>query len=111
MQVARPSSSTKKLAKINMPSILSQLGKASKVKTFELKMDNYHDVQRPKVDNMVSKVVALFKISSFEWWTRNKTHEPKVVASLTRVGFMKLFMKRFTPPYQELLEGMNLMQM
>ena len=37
-------------------------------------------------------------------------HEPKVVASLTWVGFMKLFIKRFTAEYQEFLEVLNLMQ-
>ena len=37
MQGARPSSSTKKLAKVNMPSTFSRLGKARKVKEFCLK--------------------------------------------------------------------------
>ncbi len=40
MQGARLSSWTKNLAKANMPSILSGLGKASKVKEFVLEMDN-----------------------------------------------------------------------
>ena len=31
-----------------MPSILSGLGKASKVKEFVLEMENYYDVQRPR---------------------------------------------------------------
>ena len=44
MQGARPSSSTKKLAKVNMPSTFSGLGKARKVKEFLLEMDNYYDV-------------------------------------------------------------------
>jgi hypothetical protein len=30
---------------------------------------------------------------------------------LTWVGFMKLLVKRFTPVYQQLYEGMNLVQM
>ena len=44
MQGARPSSSTKKLAKVNMPSTFSRLGKARKVKEFLLEMDIYYDV-------------------------------------------------------------------
>jgi len=60
MQDARPSSRTKKLAKANMPSILSRLGKASKVKVFVLEMDNYYDVQRPERDNKVSKAVTFW---------------------------------------------------
>ena len=44
MQGPRPSSSTKKLAKVNMPSTFSGLGKARKVKEFLLEMDNYYDV-------------------------------------------------------------------
>jgi hypothetical protein len=43
-----------------MPSMLLGLGKASKMKKFVLIMDNYYDVQRPEVDNKVSKVVSLF---------------------------------------------------
>jgi hypothetical protein len=43
-----------------MPSLLLRLGKATKVKEFVLKMDNYYDVQRPEVDNKVSKAVTLF---------------------------------------------------
>ena len=60
MQGARPSSWTKKLANVNMPSMLLELGKACKVKEFVLEMDNYYDVQRPEVDNKVSKAVTLF---------------------------------------------------
>jgi hypothetical protein len=41
-----------------MPSILSGLGKASKVKEFVLEIDNYYDVQRPKRDNKVSKMTT-----------------------------------------------------
>jgi hypothetical protein len=36
---------------------------------------------------------------------------PKVVASLNWVGFMELLVERFTPVYQQLCEGMNLVQM
>ena len=43
-QEARPSSSTKKLAKVNIPSTFSGLRKAKKVKEFLLEMDNYYDV-------------------------------------------------------------------
>ena len=43
-----------------MPNILLGVGKASKVKEFVLEMDNYHDVQRPEVDNKVFKAVTLF---------------------------------------------------
>jgi hypothetical protein len=60
MQGARFSSWTKKLAKVNMPSILSGLGKASKVKEFVLEIDNYYDVQRPKRDNKVSKMTTFW---------------------------------------------------
>jgi hypothetical protein len=41
-----------------MPSILSELGEASKAKKFVLEMDNYYDVQRPERDNKVSRVVT-----------------------------------------------------
>jgi hypothetical protein len=41
-----------------MPSILSGLGKGSKVTKFVLEMDNNYDVQRPERDNKVSKVVT-----------------------------------------------------
>ena len=34
-----------------------------------------------------------------------------MVARLTWVGFKKLLVKRFTPEYQKLCEGMNLVQM
>jgi hypothetical protein len=40
--------------------MLSGLGKASKVNEFVWEMDNYHVVQRPEVDNKVSKAVNLF---------------------------------------------------
>ena len=37
--------------------------------------------------------------------------EPEMVANLTWVGFKELLVERFTPEYQELREGMNLVQM
>jgi hypothetical protein len=54
MQGVRPSSRTKKLANVNMPSMLLGLGKPSKVKEIVLEMDNYYDVQRPERENKVS---------------------------------------------------------
>ena len=45
-QNLRPSSSTKKLAKVNIPSTFFGLCKAKKVKEFLLEMDNYYDVQK-----------------------------------------------------------------
>jgi hypothetical protein len=53
-----------------MPSILSGLGKGSKVRKFVLEMDNYYDVQRPKKNNKVSKEVTFFIVHGLEWWTR-----------------------------------------
>ena len=41
MQGVKPSSWTKKLANVNMPNILLELGKGSKVRKFVLGMDNY----------------------------------------------------------------------
>jgi hypothetical protein len=69
MQGVRPSSSTKKLANVNMPSMLLGLGKASKVKEFVLEMDNYYDVQRLKRNNKVPKEVIFFIVHEHEWWT------------------------------------------
>ena len=111
MQGARPSSSTKKLAKVNMPSTFSGLGKARKVKEFLLEMDNYYDVQRPEEDDKVSIAVTFLKDHALQWWTCKKEQEPEVVAGLTWVGFKELLVDRFTPEYQELREGMNLVQM
>jgi c-di-AMP phosphodiesterase-like protein len=49
--------------------MLLGLGKASKVKGFVLKIDNYYDVQRPERDNKVSKVVTFVIDHVLEWWT------------------------------------------
>lgn len=49
MQGVRPFS-TKKLAKINMPTTLSGFGKARKVKNILSKMDNYYDIQMLEED-------------------------------------------------------------
>lgn len=61
MQGARVSSSTKMLAKVNMPSIFFGFGKAIKMKDFLLKNDNYYDVQTLEEDDKVSTVVTVFK--------------------------------------------------
>ena len=111
MQGARPSSSTKKLANVNMPSTFSGLGKARKVKEFLLEMDNYYDVQRPEEDDKVSIAVTFLKDHALQWWTCKKEQEPEVVVGLTWVRFKELFVDRFMPEYQELREGMNLVQM
>jgi hypothetical protein len=66
MQRARPSSSTKKLAKVNMPTTFSGLGKARKVKEFLLEMDNYYDVQRPEEDDKDSIAVTFLKDHAFQ---------------------------------------------
>ena len=52
--------------KVNMPSILSGFGKASKVKEFMLEMNNYYDVQKPKRNNMVSKAVIFLIVHALE---------------------------------------------
>jgi hypothetical protein len=111
MQRARLSSSTKKLAKVNMPSTFSWFGKARKVKDFLLEMDNYYDVRRPKEDDKVSIAVTFLKDYALQWWTSKKIQELKLATNLTWVGFKELLVDRFTPEYQELREGMNLVQM
>jgi hypothetical protein len=52
-----------------MPSVLSEFGKANKMKEFVLGMDNYYDVERPKKDNKVSKAVTFVIDHLLEWWT------------------------------------------
>jgi hypothetical protein len=71
-QGTRPSSSTKKLAKVNMPSTFSGLGKARKVKEFLLEIDNYYNVQRPEEDDKVSIAVTFLKDHALQWWTSKK---------------------------------------
>ena len=94
-----------------MPSTFSGLGKARKVKEFLLEMDNYYDVQRPEEDDKVSIAVTFLKDHALQWWTSKKEQEPELAANLTWVGFKELLVDRFTPEYQELREGMNLVQM
>ena len=111
MQGSKPSSSTKKLAKVNMPSTFSGLGKARKVKEFLLEMDNYYDVQKPDEDDKVPIAVTFLKDHALQWWTSKKEQDAELVTSLTWNGFKELLSERFTPEYQELREGMNLVQM
>ncbi|MGH3053573.1 MAG: hypothetical protein ACRDL7_01175, partial [Gaiellaceae bacterium] len=111
IQWSRPSSLTKKLAKVNMPSTFSGLGKARKVKEFLLEMDNYYDVQKPEEEDKVSIAVTFLKEHALQWWTSKKEQEPELVANLTWDGFKDMLSERFTPEYQELREGMNLVQM
>jgi hypothetical protein len=63
------------------------------------------------VDNKVSKAVTFLKDHALEMWISKIAQEPKVVANLTSVDFIELFVKNFTREYQELLEGINLVQM
>ena len=111
MQRARPFSSTKKLAKVNMPSTFSGLGKARKVKEFLLEIDNYYDVQKPEEGDKASIAITSLKDHVFQWWTSKKEQEPEMVESLSWIGFKELLVERFTLEYQELHEGMNLVQM
>ena len=71
MQGVRSSSSTKKLAMVNMPKTFSRLGKARNLKWFVLKINNYYDVQRPKVDDKVTIAVIFLKNHALEEWTSN----------------------------------------
>jgi hypothetical protein len=66
-----------------------------------------------KRDNKISKAVVFFIVHGPEWWTSKNTYESKVVASLNwvQLGFKELLIERFTPVYQQLCEGMNLVQM
>ena len=93
-----------------MPSNFSRLGKARKVKEFLLEMDNYYDVQKPEAGDKVSIAVTFLKDHALHWWTSKKEQEPKMVANLTWVGFKELLVERFMSEYQELHEGMNLVQ-
>ena len=111
MQGARPSPSTKKLAKVNMPSTFPRLGKARRVKEFLLEMDNYYDVQKPEEGDKVSIAVTFLEDHALQWWTSKKEQEPEMVANLTWVGFKELLIERFALEYQKLCEGINLVQM
>jgi len=81
------------------------------VKEFLLEMDNYYDVQKPDDEDKVSIAVTFLKDHALQWWTSKKEQEPDLVANLTWVGFKDMLSERFTPEYQELREGMNLVQM
>jgi hypothetical protein len=48
------------LAMVSMPNSFSGLGKTSKMKVFVLKMDNYYDVKKCKVDKNITKAVIFF---------------------------------------------------
>ena len=74
-------------------------------------MDNYYDVQSPKEDDRVFIAVTLLKDHAFQWWICKKEQESEVVVGLTWVGFKELLVDRFTRKYQQLREGMNLVQM
>ena len=90
IQGVRPSSFTKKLAKVNMPNCFSGLGKASKVNKIVLEMDNYHDVQWHEEDNKVGITIIFFKNYVFEWWTSMKVQKPEGVTNLIWVGFKEM---------------------
>jgi hypothetical protein len=111
MQGARFFSSTKKLAKVNMPSTFSRLGKAKNVKEILLEIDNYYDVQRPEEDDKVSIAVTFLIDHALQWWTSKNEQEPELATNLTWVGFKEWLVNRFMLEYQELREGMNLVQM
>ena len=81
------------------------------MKEFLLEMDNYYDVQKPEEGDKVSIAVTFLKDHALQWWTSKKEQEPEMVANLTWVGFKELFVERFMLEYQELSEGMNLVQM
>ena len=61
VQGARLPSSTKKLAKVNMPSTYFGLGKSKEVKEFLLKIEIYYIVQRFKEDDKVSIALTFMK--------------------------------------------------
>ena len=61
LQGTRLSSSTKKFAKVNIPSTFSRLDKARKVKEFLLEIDNYYDVQWPKKDDKMCIEMTFLK--------------------------------------------------
>jgi hypothetical protein len=54
------------LAKINISSILSGLGKGSNVRKFVLEIYNYYDVQRPERNNKVFKAVTFLIVHGLE---------------------------------------------
>jgi hypothetical protein len=68
MQGARPSSTTKKLAMVDMPMTFFGFGKSKKVEEVLLEIDNYYDVQKPKEDNKVSIAVTFWKDHVLQWW-------------------------------------------
>ena len=98
-------------SKVNLPSTFFGLGKARKVKEFLFETDNYYDVQKLKEGEKVSIVVTFLKNHALQWWTSKKEQKFEMVASLTWIGFKELLIERFTPKYQDLREGMNLVQM
>ena len=72
MQGTRPSSSTKKLTKVNIPSFFPGVDNGKKVKAFLLETNNYYDVQRPHKGDKVSIAMTFLKDHALQWWTSKK---------------------------------------
>jgi hypothetical protein len=72
MQEPNSSSLMKKSAKVNMPSILSGLGKAKKVE-FLFEMDNSYDVQKLDDEDKVPIAVSFLKDYALQWWTTRRS--------------------------------------
>jgi hypothetical protein len=74
-------------------------------------MDNYYDVQRPHEDDKVSIAMIFLKDHALQWWMSKNEQELELAANLTWVDFKELLVDRFTLEYQELRDGINLVQM
>jgi hypothetical protein len=62
------------------------------------------------VDDKVCIVATWLKNHVVEWGTTKNMQKPSIVANSIWVGFMKLNVQRSTPTLQDLLEGINLLQ-
>lgn len=77
MRGARPSSSTKKLAKVSMTSTCLGFDKVRNVKEFLLEVNNYYDLERPGKNEKVSIVMTFLKDHMLSWWISKRKKNPR----------------------------------
>ena len=111
MRVDGSSKSKRKVVKTVVPESFTGVGRTRKVKDFLLELDLYFEAQDVDEGSKVSNAMAFLKEHALQWWTSYREDNPEAVSNLTWADFKNLLKDRFTPQYQSLRDGVNMIKL
>ncbi|KAL3688559.1 hypothetical protein R1sor_014868 [Riccia sorocarpa] len=102
--------SMRKMVKPKQPTSFAGTGRSIKVKEFLDELDLYFNAQEAREEDKVRVSVTFLKEHALKWWRSLMKEDPVATESMTWKTWKETLLNRFTPEYQELRDGVELMR-